>query len=357
MNLVEQDATTGRGRELLSVARHLPAPVLLAALASLLVLSLLWALGSGAIDIPTAEIVGALWRSLTGQTATGYDGVVVAIRLPRVLMAALVGAGLAVGGATLQGLFRNPLADPGLIGVSGGAALGAVGMIVLGGSLAAGLGSWAIAAAAFCGSLAATLLVWLIGHRDAQPGTLLLAGIAINAISLSGVGWLTYAADDAQLRDLSFWSLGSLGAINGPRVAVIAPAILLPLLLLPRRAQALNALLLGEAEAAHLGFRPQRLQAELILLVALLVGAAVAFVGVISFVGLVVPHLLRLLIGPDHHRLLPAAALAGASLVVVADSVARTVVAPAELPLGVLTSLIGGPFFLWLLLRRPLSAH
>lgn len=320
----------------------------LAALVTLLVASALWSLSRGAIDIPASEVVAAIGRWFGGAAAHGDDNVVLMLRVPRLLLAILVGSALASGGATMQGLFRNPLADPGLIGVSAGAALGAVAAIVLGGSS----GSWLVAALAFVGGLAATSLVYALGRRHAGVANLLLAGVAVNAIAMAGVGLLTYMANENQLRDLTFWSLGSLGGASWKSIATIAPWILLPLACLPRAAQALNALLLGEGEATLLGFRPERLQPLLVGLVALAVGASVAFSGVIGFVGLVVPHLLRMIFGPDHRFLLPGSALGGAILLVAADALARTVVAPGELPIGVLTALVGGPFFLWQLLRR-----
>jgi iron complex transport system permease protein len=327
----------------------------LAGLAGLLLLAVVAGMACGAMRLSAGEVTGALWRWLAGRPAQGDDMVVLMLRLPRVLMAALVGAALAVSGAAMQGLFRNPLVEPGLVGVSAGSAVGAIGMIVLGGGLFAAmptlLASFGIALAAFAGGLASTLLVYLLGRRRPGMAMLLLAGVAINAIAMAGVGMLTYLANERQLRDLSFWTLGSLGGTDWVRLAAVAPAMLVPVLLLPRRARALNALLLGEQEAALLGFRPARLRRQLIALVALATSAAVAMCGVIGFVGLVVPHVLRLLWGPDHRLLLPASALAGATLVIGADTVARVVVAPAELPIGVLTALLGGPFFLWLLLR------
>lgn len=320
----------------------------LATLVTLLVASALWSLSRGAIDVPATEVVAAIVRWFGGAAARGDDNVVLMLRVPRLLLAMLVGAALASGGATMQGLFRNPLADPGLIGVSAGAALGAVAAIVLGGAS----GSWRVAALAFVGGLAATSLVYALGRRHAGVANLLLAGVAVNAIAMAGVGLLTYMASENQLRDLTFWSLGSLGGASWKSLATIAPWIILPVACLPRAAQALNALLLGEGEATLLGFRPERLQPLLVGLVALAVGASVAFSGVIGFVGLVVPHLLRMIFGPDHRFLLPGSALGGAILLVAADALARTVVAPGELPIGVLTALVGGPFFLWQLLRR-----
>jgi len=328
---------------------HARRPLALGGLAAVLLATALWGLVTGPMDIAAGDVLGALARRLAGHALQGDDAVILALRMPRVLLAMLVGAALGCGGTAMQGLFRNPLADPGLIGVSAGAALGAVCVIVLGGSVLAG--SFAVAMAAFVGGLLATCLVYALGRRRAGVATLLLAGVAINAIAMAGVGLLTYLASENQLRDLTFWSLGSLGGATWARLAVVAPLMLLPLLLLPRMAHALNALLLGEHEAALLGFRPRRLQPLLIGLVALAISAAVAMTGVIGFVGMVVPHLLRMLWGPDHRLLLPASALGGAALLVAADTLARTVVAPAELPIGVLTALVGGPFFLWLLLR------
>lgn len=327
------------------------ASLAMALLSMLLLATALWALGTGAMAISPREVASAIGHALSRQALDENGRVVLMLRLPRVVMAMLVGASLAEGGAAMQGLFRNPLADPGLIGVSAGAALGAVGVIVLGHALPWLAGSLGIAGGAFVGGLLATALVYALGHRGVGVATLLLAGVAIGAIAMAGVGWLTFAANETQLRDLTFWSLGSLGGSSWPHLAVTAPLMLLPLLALPFAAPALNALLLGEDEAALLGFSPERLQPLLITLVALMVSAAVAMTGVIGFVGLVVPHLLRLARGPDHRWVLPASALGGAILLVAADTLARTVVAPAELPIGVLTALIGGPFFLWLLLR------
>ncbi|WP_430390042.1 FecCD family ABC transporter permease [Dyella sp. 20L07] len=328
------------------------------AVSGLIVLLLATAVGgmaTGAMPLRAGEVLGALLRWLTGNAAQGDDQVVLMLRLPRVLMAALVGASLACSGAAMQGLFRNPLVEPGLVGISAGAALGAIGMIVLGGTVLAQvsgmLWTFGVAGAAFVGGLLATMLVYLFGCWRPGVATLLLAGVAINAIAMAGVGLLTYLANEHQLRDLSFWTLGSLGGTDWMRLATVAPLMLLPLALLPRYARALNALLLGEREAALLGFRPERLRRQLIALVALSVSAAVAMCGVIGFVGLLVPHVVRMIWGPDHRLLLPASALVGAALLIAADAVARVVVSPAELPIGVITALLGGPFFLWLLLR------
>jgi len=269
----------------------------------------------------------------------------------------LIGGGLAVAGAAMQGLFRNPLADPGLIGVSSGAAVAAVATIVLGATVldfaTQALGPFALSIAAFGGGAATTLLVYRLSlvHGTVSVSTMLLAGIAINAVAGAITGIFTFVADDAQLRSLTFWSMGSLGGATWPAVAAAAPFIGLATLAVLRYARPLNALLLGEAEAGHLGCNVERLKRSVVLLVALSVGAAVAVAGIIGFVGLVVPHLLRLTLGPDHRFLLPGAALLGASLLLGADLIARTLVAPAELPIGIVTAIIGGPFFMYLLQR------
>lgn len=329
-------------------------------LAGLLLLSALLALSIGAVAIPFSQIIAILAQALGWPVAEldgGHALVLLDIRAPRVLLGILVGGGLAISGATIQGLFRNPLADPGLIGVSSGAAMAAVIVIVLGATVLSGLtellGAYTLPITAFLGSLAVTILVYRLSTVNGRTdmATMLLAGIAINAIMGAGTGLLTYAADDAQLRTLTFWSMGSLGNATWPQILTALPLVLLPMVLLPFFAPALNAVLLGEAEAGHLGFNLERTKRILVVLVALIVGTAVALSGVIGFVGLVVPHLLRLALGPDHRFLLPGSALLGASLLLLADLLARTLVAPAELPLGIITAVIGGPFFLWLLLR------
>ena len=254
------------------------------------------------------------------------------------------------------GLFRNPLADPGLVGVSSGAALGAALAIVFGalaGWLAGVPSALPAVAVRLGGGLGVTWLVYRLGRRDGQTSvaTMLLAGIALTALSGAVIGLFTYLADDATLRTLTFWNLGSLNGASYPRLWPLLLVALLVACWLPRRADALNALLLGESEARHLGFDVERLKAELVLCTALSVGAAVAAAGMIGFIGLVVPHLIRLVAGPDHRTLLPASAMAGAILLLLADLLARLALAPAELPIGIVTALIGAPFFLYLLLR------
>jgi iron complex transport system permease protein len=280
------------------------------------------------------------------------------IRLPRLILGALVGAGLAVSGAVLQGLFRNPLADPGLVGVGAGASFGAVLAILLGGALPPGLAALAgtslVPIAAFAGGWGTTLLLYRLATRDGRTevATLLLAGIGIAALAGAGTGVVIYLADDAQLRDMTFWGLGSLAGANWPQLAVAGPILVAAVALAPLLGRGLNALALGEAAAMHLGLPVERVKSGAILVAAAGAGAAVAVSGGIGFVGLVAPHLLRLSLGPDHRLLLPAAALLGATLLTLADLVARGVAAPAELPIGIVTALVGAPVFLWLLLSR-----
>ncbi len=331
-------------------------------LAAGLCVAFLLSIGIGAVAISPLQVLSIFLDRLGLGWLSSHESmqetVLLAIRLPRACLAVLVGAALAVAGASLQGLFRNPLADPGLIGVSTGAALGAAVVIVLGGTLSlgvyAGLLDLLLPLAAFGGGLLTTLLVYRIASREGRTevATMLLAGIAFNAIAAAAIGLLIFLSDDQALRDLNFWLLGSLGGVTWDRLLVAAPLMLLPALALPLLARPLNGLLLGETEALHLGFDVERVKRLAILLTALAVGASVALTGVIGFVGLVVPHLVRLTLGPDHRLLLPASALLGAILLLLADLLARTVVLPAELPIGILTSCVGGPFFLWLLLRR-----
>ncbi|MEY8829811.1 FecCD family ABC transporter permease [Sedimentitalea sp. XS_ASV28] len=305
----------------------------------------------------------SLWYALIdlaqGRTLVPVDHAVLwQIRLPRTVMAIFVGAALAVSGAVLQGLFRNPLADPGLVGVSSGAGLGAIVAIVLGAALPAGLtglaGPHLVPLAAFSGSWITIIVLYRISTRGGQTSvaTMLLGGIAIGAITAAGSGLMIYLADDQQLRDLNFWQLGSLSGSTWQRVMVAAPIILVALMASPFLARGLNALALGEAPAAHLGIPVQRLKTMAVLVVAAATGAAVAVSGGIGFVGIVVPHLLRLASGPDHNTLLPNAALLGASLLLAADILARIVIAPAELPIGIVTAILGAPVFLWILLQR-----
>lgn len=310
--------------------------------------------GIGAVRVPPGEVVAVLLGRVGIPTGVEVDvlreQVVWAIRLPRIVLAACVGAGLGVTGAALQAIFRNPLADPGLIGVSSGGALGAIVLILAG---VAPLGWMSLPLAAFAGALLLTLVVYGLARSDGrtQVVTLILTGIAMNSIAGGFIGLASFLADDAELRSIIFWTLGSLSGATWRAVLPVAGVTVAGLILLPRFARDLNLIVLGEREAYHLGVNTERVRLLVIILAALTAGAGVAIAGIVAFVGLVVPHLLRILIGPDHRLLLPASALGGAILLLGADLAARTIVMPAELPLGVVTALIGGPYFLFLLRR------
>jgi iron complex transport system permease protein len=307
------------------------------------------------VDLSLSELLAGLYQGVSGQIVDQAGVIVSQIRLPRALLAALVGAVLAATGAATQGLFRNPLADPSLIGVTAGASLGASIAIVLGGSsVGAYLGFSLVSLGAFLGGLLTVALVYRLARSGSgtSVATMLLAGIAVTAFAGSVGSLLEYQASNDMLRRISLWRMGGLDGANYPRL-VVAILVSAPVLfVLPRYARALNALLLGESEARHLGIDVDRVKWVLIVLVAFGVGTCVALAGTIAFVGLVVPHIVRLLLGPDHRALLPACALAGACLMLLADTLARLVMAPAELPVGVITALVGVPFFISLLRRR-----
>ncbi|MEH6493311.1 FecCD family ABC transporter permease [Halopseudomonas sp.] len=333
-------------------------PIVVVLLLALLLLAVLLSLALGPVAIPLDDTLRVLLQRVTAADLPADQVLIIEqIRMPRTLMGLLVGATLALTGAAMQGLFRNPLADPGLIGVSSGAALGAALVIVLGATvlarLPAALLPYATVLGAFLGGVATTWLVYRLGQsvQGTSVASMLLAGIAIAAISGAVIGLLSYLADDVMLRTLTFWNMGSLGGASYQRVAVLAVCCALVWWRLPRQAKALNALLLGESEARHLGVDVERVKRELVLVTALGVGACVAMAGLIGFVGLVIPHLVRLLLGADHRRVLPASMLLGAGLLVLADVGARLIVSPAELPIGIITAVLGAPFFLALLLR------
>jgi len=323
---------------------------------------ILLSLALGAEPIPVQHSLAILASVLGLDAGTAYSFneayTLLEIRLPRALMAVLVGATLATAGTALQGLFRNPLAEPALIGISGGATLGAVLVILVVEGLALGASTlsvlgWLVPLGAFGTGMAFS---WIVYHLATFRGRtsvihLLLGGIAMNALIGATLGFLIFLADDAQVRTINFWTLGSLSAASWRTVGVVSPFVLLGLLGLLSFARVLNALLLGESEAVHLGIRLQRLKQRLFVLIALSVGATVAFTGIISFVGLVVPQLLRLWLGPDHRGLLPGSILLGAALLLAADLLARTLLAPAEMPIGIITALVGAPFFISLLLQ------
>ncbi|WP_414124142.1 FecCD family ABC transporter permease [Rhizobium sp. BR 317] len=321
-------------------------------------LAFAFSITTGASDASIVDVIGSMVNGGADNALSNRDRIIIFdIRLPRAILGFLIGGGLAVSGAVMQGLFRNPLADPGLIGISAGSSLGAVGMIVLGGILAPVahvFGIFSLPIAAFVGGLVTTILLYRVATRQGLTSiaTMLLAGIALGALALAATGLLIYMADDRQLRDLTFWSMGSLAGATWTKIAATGPIIVLSMLPLPFMARGLNALTLGEAAAFHMGVAVQRLKNIAIVSVAAAVGASVAVSGGIGFVGIIVPHILRTAIGPDHRFLLPASALLGGSLLIIADVVARTVVSPAELPIGIITAGVGGPFFLWMLLRQ-----
>jgi iron complex transport system permease protein len=330
--------------------------------AALLLIALIGSLAIGPVLISPGKVLAILFDAILGtRPAEGRalrDAIVILdLRLPRTVLAAMVGAALAVAGALLQGIFRNPLADPVLVGVSPGAALAAVTWIVLGAGLATmwpdWIGRFGIAFAAFGGGLLTTLILHRVATREGRTSvaTLLFAGIALGAIANAGTGLVVFLSTDQQLREFTFWTLGSLGGATWVKVAGAAPFVAALLATALSLARGLDALALGEAEAFHVGINVERLKRFAIVAVAAGVGAAVAVAGVVAFIGLVVPHLLRIAIGPSHRNLLVGSALLGAALVVGADLFARTLVSPAELPLGIVTAAIGAPYFLFLLNR------
>ncbi|WP_299844867.1 iron ABC transporter permease [uncultured Roseovarius sp.] len=312
-----------------------------------------------AVGASGASFWSALGRLVSGQNLTQLEQVVLwDIRLPRTILGLLVGAALAVSGTVLQGLFRNPLADPGIVGITAGASVGAIFAIVFVATLPLivlnAVGIYLIPLAACIGSWVSVMLLYSISTRRGRTSvaTMLLAGIALAALAGAIVGVMVFAADDQQLRDLTFWQLGSLGGATWAKIATAGPIIGAALVGAVMLGSALNAMSLGEATAMHLGIPVQRAKNLAILTVSIATGAAVAVSGGIGFVGIVVPHLLRLATGPDHKPLLINAALLGGALLIWADVVARVVIAPAELPIGVVTAILGAPVFLWILLRR-----
>lgn len=335
---------------------RLGSSLVLAALATGLVASCLAGVVMGAFPLSVAEVVASvtdragigLWRDhLPDELA---QSVLWDIRIPRVVLGASIGCALGTAGALMQGSFANPLAEPGIVGVSSGAAMGAVLSIVIGFQL---LGTWSVSFAAFAGGLATVLLVYASARSGGRTEvvTLVLTGVALNAMTGALIGLLSYFSTDAELRSITFWMLGSLAPATWTRVAAVTPLAIAGTLLAFSRARQLDLLALGERPAQHLGVNVEVLRVVTMTIVAVLTAAAVAVSGIITFVGLVIPHLVRMLVGPGHRLLLPGSALAGALIVVLGDVIARTVAAPSEIPLGVLTALVGSPVF-FLLLRR-----
>ncbi|AZV80755.1 iron ABC transporter permease (plasmid) [Parasedimentitalea marina] len=340
----------------LPVDRRVQARRLTVILIALLAATSLLSLASGATG---TSLWGALADLVAGRELSRLDRIVLFdIRLPRLCLGILVGASLAVSGTVMQGLFRNPLADPGIVGVSAGAGLAAISAIVLGALLPPVLrdlvGNYLVPVSAFFGGWGSTLILYRVSTRRGQTSvaTMLLAGIALGALAGALSGILVYVADDNQLRDLTFWGMGSLAGATWTKVLAATPIVLAALAVTPFIARGLNGLALGEAAAGHIGIPVQTVKNTSILTVAAATGAAVAVSGGIGFIGIVVPHLLRLATSPDHHSLLPNAALLGASLLLAADMIARVIIAPAELPIGIVTAVLGAPVFLWILLKR-----
>ena len=314
----------------------------------------------GQLAITPAEVVGALLRAVGIENGWASNDPIIestlwVVRFPRIVMGLAVGAALAVAGAVMQAIFGNPLAEPGVVGVSSGAALGAALAIVLGGAgVALFTSSWATAILAFLGGLAATLLVYVVSRSNGRTEvvTLLLTGIAINAFAGAGLAFLLFSANTASREQIVFWQLGSMNGSRWQEDGIVVAVSIVGLLIALVISRRLDLLALGERSARHLGINVEALRIGSIVLVALLTGVAVAFCGIIAFVGLVVPHIIRMAIGPSHRPLILASAIGGGALLVVADLVARTVVPGADLPIGMLTSLIGGPFFFFLLYRQ-----
>ncbi|WP_119395083.1 FecCD family ABC transporter permease [Salinibius halmophilus] len=313
-----------------------------------------WLVPISAAAMVLASLVGPVplslehWFSaiqLRGD-ATGAAAVVWQLRLPRVVLGFLIGGGLAVSGAAIQGMVRNPLADPGLIGVTAGAMLFAALSIVLAGSWPMG-----IALSAFLGAVITTYLVMALAGREAPVVTMILAGVIISALAGAVVGALNYIADDNELRALTFWTMGSLANVSWFEVAIMLPVVLLALGLLWRVAKSLDALLLGEGPAMEMGVNPRAVKHQVVIATALFVGVAVAFAGIIGFVGLVIPHMVRFVVGALHRHLLPVSFFVGGIFIVLCDAVTRVIAPPAEVPIGILTSFIGAPVFIYLLMR------
>ncbi|MUK38255.1 iron chelate uptake ABC transporter family permease subunit [Aliivibrio fischeri] len=315
-------------------------------------------IATGPMNITLSDSFNSLIPWSTAEIPAHINLIIHQVRLPRTILCMLVGAILAISGVVMQGLFRNPLAEPGIIGVSAGAALGATMAIVLFSSVAQQFPIFmnfaAVPIFAFLGGAITTLIVYRLG--TSKFGTsitvMLLAGVAISALSGAGIGYLNFIADDQMLRDLSLWSMGSLAGAKWNDLLLAGIGLITLLVLFMKNASGLNALLLGEAEAKHLGINVQSLKKRMIILSAVGVGITVSLSGMIGFIGLIIPHLGRMLSGPNHKTLLPLSALLGGLLLTAADMFARVAVSPAELPVGIVTAIIGAPFFLYLLFTQ-----
>ena len=337
--------------------RQASLPIILLLFASLAIITSLVSIAVGPMQISLANSIMSFMPSST-ELPQHVALIIHQVRLPRTLLCLLVGGILGLCGAVMQGLFRNPLAEPGIIGVSAGAALGAALAIVLFSGMTNYYPNFmnfaAVPIFAFLGGALTTIIVYKLGTSNLGTSVtiMLLAGVAISALSGAAIGYLNFIADDQMLRDLSLWSMGSLAGATWPSITLASITLALLSFLFIKQAPALNALLLGESEAKHLGVPIQSLKRRLILLTAMGVGVTVSLSGMIGFVGLVIPHLGRMLVGPDHRTLLPVSILLGALLLTVADMFARVAVMPAELPVGIVTALVGAPFFLYLLFKQ-----
>ncbi|MGW0862754.1 FecCD family ABC transporter permease [Streptomyces sp. NPDC002611] len=352
MTVLER-TTTSAPPEVPPRRRRTTAWLLTAGLVAALLVLVPVAAGTGAYPVPVGDVLASVQHRLGlggGELDRVAESVLWNVRFPRIVLALLVGASLGCAGALMQGVFGNPLAEPGVIGVSSGAAVGAVGAIALGVNV---LGTWTVSVFAFVSGLATVLLVYAVSRSGGRTEvvTLILTGIAVNAFAGALIGLFLFFADTAAVNQIAFWQLGSLSQATWPKVLAVLPCAVLGLAVAPLYSRRLDLLSLGERPARHLGVEVERLRIVLVLVIALLTAAAVSVSGIIGFVGLVVPHLLRMLAGPGHRFLIPGSALLGALVLLAADLTARTVAAPAELPLGVLTALLGSPFFFWLLRR------
>lgn len=324
-------------------------------LAGILLVAALLSIILGAVEISFADMIEAFRKTISGDEALTLDqNIFMQLRLPRALLCVITGAALACAGVLMQALFRNPIVEPGLIGTSSGAAFGASLYFVLGALFKFHAGEWTLPIAAFLGGLASTWLVYVLSYQKQQAGimTLLLTGIAINALFFSGVGFMSYLARDPQARSITFWNLGTFSGANWNSVLICTVVVLISVGYSWRQGAALNTLMLGENEAAALGVNVQRLKRNILFLNVLMVAVTTVFTGVISFVGLIVPHLLRWWRGSDNRFLILASCLLGPILLTGADLVARLLFAPAELPIGIVTSVIGVPVFVWMLRRQ-----
>jgi iron complex transport system permease protein len=321
----------------------------------ILLIIMIFSLSTGAHKIPFEKILSIFMNPVsTGKDLESDKVILFSIRFPRVLLAIVIGSALGYSGTLIQGLFRNLIADPGLVGVSSGASLFATIFIVLGSTLPILSSPYSISFTSFFGSVISLVLVYKLSTRQGKTNiaTLLLAGIAIGSIARSIIGFLVYISNDAQLRNISFWNLGSLSGANTEILPIVFLVTLPGFFFYPFLYKALNALTLGEREAFHLGIPVESIKKKLIAIICLSVGGSISFTGMIEFIGLISPHIGRYIIGPNHKHLLPASALIGASLLTLADVLSRTIVSPSELPIGILTSALGAPFFLYLVIKK-----